>query len=384
MATKAKKSKKRKSPTETKDSKDVTYKSPTPFNPPVFDLEKDDKQAQELKNYFDENGYAVIQIGEIKGLEEKFWSWMQSLGTGLPQTFPPQKEKNLKSYRGQILGNLGNGIFNGKERCGGKDKKQEVLRTGIGQSEFVWTVRDNLKIRSIFQLLLNTNDLRVSFDSANIFLANIHHQTNYWWHVDQQDSKSLSVQGLYNLKKCDESSGGFLCYPKSQKYHAEIMARRKPKKNQNFIVLRPDKEPLLTTMDPILVCAPPFTFTIWDSRTIHCNTTGKKWNAWPSSTNPVHRLVAYVSMCEAERCKEVDEKRVQMYLQGGTTNHTPEIMKEKTAPRWPRKGFEMNLKQNHPACSPVSLNRNQLSLLADEKYWYLIPSHLKLLNNDNM
>jgi len=258
-----------------------------------------------------------------------------------------------------------------------------VSPTGIGQSDFVWTVRGHPKIRQIFEILLKTSNLRVSFDSANLFLANVHQQEKRWWHVDQQSSSILSIQGLYNLRKCDENSGGFLCYPKSQKKHPEIITRAKPRKGQNFIVLHPDKEPLLTSMKPILVCAPAFTFTIWDSRTIHCNTTGKKWNEWPSLTDPVHRLVAYVSMCEAERCADVDERRVQIYLQGRTTNHPPEIMTEKTPPRWPRKGgFVMDLKSDHPTRSPVKLNRNQLLLLTNEKYWHLIPSDLKLLEEE--
>jgi len=349
-----------------------------PSSPPTFKID-DEKQRIELKNYFEENGYAVVQLNEIRGLEDKFWDWLRGLGTGLPVSFP-KTVKEVGEYRKKLPGNLSNGIINGKEKSGTGEGSSVVVRTGIGQSNFCWSVRGDPQVRQVFECLLETKDLRVSFDSANIFFGKIQKATKMWWHVDQQSSSNLSIQGLYNARACTEKSGGFLCYPKSHKHHPEIIARAKPRKNQEFILMKPT-EPILSSSQPILVCTPPHCLTLWDSRVIHCNTTGKDWNKWATPTDPIHRLVVYVCMCEASKVSlDTDRTRINMYLRGGTTNHSPVLMTEKTSPRWPRKNFCLNLDESNPGRSPVTLNRSQLEVLADKSLWDMIPSHLKLLD----
>jgi len=160
------------------------------------------------------------------------------------------------------------------------------------------------------------------------------------------------------------------------------MERRNPPLGKEFIKLYADSEPLMNELTPILVCSPANTFTIWDSRVIHCNTTGLHWDRLPTNSNDFfHRLCVYVSMCPANTCTKADAQRVQYYLQGSTLNHSPSIMNEK-APMGHSTLSKIRPTKDNPSVNPIPLNPNQLSLLSSPKYLENIPKRFKLKNDE--
>lgn len=178
-----------------------------------------------------------------------------------------------------------------------------INNCGIGQSDFMWSIRSNRNVKRVFSQIWNTNELLVSFDGCGIF-RNWHYNPKWktaggWYHVDQNPvvkPDRCCVQGFVSLTNQNEKTGGLIVVPNSHLRFAELndLARR----SSDFIMV-PYKHQILNGGKAIakLVQCQAGDLVLWDSRLVH-------WNApafvteEPNESQPVDflRIAAYVSM----------------------------------------------------------------------------------------
>ncbi|CAF3965525.1 unnamed protein product, partial [Rotaria sp. Silwood1] len=174
---------------------------------------------------------------------------------------------------------------------------------GIGQSDFLWSVRSNRQIKSVFARLWNTRELLVSFDGCGIFRDwryNPTWKTNDGWeHVDQNPKKKpdrCCVQGMVSLTDQNERTGGLIVYPRTHLRFTELCDITE---NSGDFVKIPLNHPIMNqgqTLGKLVHCHAG-DLILWDSRLIHCNSPATAIEE-RRQDEPVGllRIVAYVSM----------------------------------------------------------------------------------------
>ncbi|CAF4692371.1 unnamed protein product, partial [Rotaria sp. Silwood1] len=204
---------------------------------------------------------------------------------------------------------------------------------GIGQSDFLWSVRSNRQIKSVFARLWNTRELLVSFDGCGIFRDwryNPTWKTNDGWeHVDQNPKKKpdrCCVQGMVSLTDQNERTGGLIVYPRTHLRFTELCDITENSKD--FLKI-PLNHPIMNqgkTLGKLVHCRAG-DLIIWDSRTVHCNSPATA----PEERNknePVDllRIAVYVcmspiSLVRGQTLDEFREKRKQMVENNCTLTH---------------------------------------------------------------
>lgn len=162
------------------------------------------------------------------------------------------------------------------------DPKSGIMNGfGFGQSDFLWYIRTQPKVREAFEAIWGTKDLLVSFDGGNAFRPHAYNADwltkGGWWHTDMNalnpgQRGRKCVQGVVNLTPASRLSGGLCVIDGSHKQHV-AMCQRNPlaKASPGEFVPVPVTDPLLAEPG-LLVCAEAGDLILWDSRTIHCNT----------------------------------------------------------------------------------------------------------------
>jgi hypothetical protein len=285
----------------------------------------------------------------------------------------PSKEQ-LKRWHEIRPGNIGNGIVNGKVKLVSDSK---IIETNVGHSEVTWSVRGHPTMLKIAESMIGPGDKRVGFDSINIGGKG----KVPWFHVDviihpyqaEEEKKGYTadVQMMINFQACTKDTGGFVVKPGTHLHHADVVKRaskgdgKGSSHNSNFLRMPIDPEtgeytePLIASIPSLLVTAPEGAITIWNSKVIHCNvgTTTKSKALFP-------RMVVYVSYYQAHLCVQSDEKRMQYFKQGVTTNHSPIDATPKTC-GWRDKPHSFIIQPYHP----MVLNDAQKALIAPLNKW---------------
>lgn len=296
-----------------------------PIAPPRFDIET---ESQELRAFLASEGFAVVKDvceGRTEELKSLMWDFMENVeGTSVRRDSP-----SSWSSPTDWIPCPRTGIISG---------------FGFGHSEFMWQVRLLPKVRETFTSIWRTDDLLVSFDGGNVFRPwrlNPEWRTgNGWWHVDQNANRPRkrglkSVQGLVTLLPANEETGGLVVIPKSHLQHNEICSRLKYAKSMGDFVPIEKNDPILEG-GGLLICAEAGDLILWDSRTIHCNTSAlvsatsnsdknKDASAKPSETpSALIRQVAYVTMTPAAwATEETLGQRRQAFVERWSTSHWP-------------------------------------------------------------
>ena len=134
-----------------------------PFNPPIF---KPD-QTSEWEKHLEEEGYVVINdilsnVELLAGIN----LFKQDLATVSPRfDFDDSSTWSIETC--PLMFGKGMAVFN-----------------GFGQSDFMWHLRLNPKIQSIFKQIYSTNDLVTSLDGFSMFISKAQ-KSKPWLHVDQ-------------------------------------------------------------------------------------------------------------------------------------------------------------------------------------------------------
>lgn len=200
-------------------------------NPPTFDRKAGDPISEEelahYKKMLDKDGFVVIPgvVSEEKAsqYESRFFDWLEALNPNIKRT-------DKSTWVGKQYPATRHGIF--KEY-------------NIGQAQFIWDVRDEDNIVSVYRHLWGTDNLLTSFDGACF----VHPSQGEWHenpHTDQgailkvRDymtpktspfSKAQSVrdfacvQGLLNLRENGPKDGGFVAYRGSHKGHCKFFEK---------------------------------------------------------------------------------------------------------------------------------------------------------------
>ncbi len=287
----------------------------TAYTPPVFST--DEKEAEQAKQYMEDNGYVVfsdvITEEDLEKGIDLLWEMLERMNTGIVRddtsTFTNDNWPNTFS----------NGIID---------------QYGVGQSPFMWHNRSRKGVKRAFSIILQEEDLVVSYDAFNIFRKPPHKITGLEYHVDQGRNLlgKQCIQGLITYYPSSEHTGGLTVIPGSHLHHDEVIL--KSEKNSNFVMLK-SKE--LVWGDPVLLSVPARSLILWDSRTIHGNTS--YISSTPCQDYPLLRLVAYVCMMPRSKIPEdIMQQRKDSIGKSITTSHWPNQFCKKRPPRFPRKG----------------------------------------------
>ncbi|CAF4230145.1 unnamed protein product [Rotaria sp. Silwood2] len=236
-------------------STQIDYTTPTPR----FSVTNDNTLNDGLA-YLMENGYVVISDimnqDEITENKDLLWKFLENVGDGTIQRNDPDTWSNgwpSFSTHGVISG------------------------YGIGQSDFLWNVRSNRKVKKVFAQLWNDQQLLVSFDGCGIFRDWRYNPTwktsGGWNHVDQNPKLKpdrCCIQGLVSLTDQNEKTGGLIVYPRT---HLRFTELSDVTKNANDFVKVSDDHSIMNqgkTLGKLVHCRAG-DLILWDSRTIHCN-----------------------------------------------------------------------------------------------------------------
>jgi hypothetical protein len=310
------------------------FNEPEAYCPPKF--ESDDPK---LVEYFETNGFVVIKnAASPEEIQKGINLWWD-----LVEAQQPLIKRNDPSTWETWIASSSNGIMFGY---------------GIGQSEFLWFVRQLPKVKEAFTKVWGTDDLLVSYDGCGVFrpveFNPIWRTTGGWYHIDQNcyNRKGRhAVQGLMNFFPSGPHDGGFVVVPKST--HMIDAAFEKydnlcTKKTRDFVQLFPEdefwveavkqvKRDASTKYDlyPVKLVLDAGEFVLWDSRAIHCNHPVTKPSKDPLAKTQLKRLAAYVCMTPTALAKDIDtlvKWRIYAFQHGLTTTHWPHEFQPSFAP----------------------------------------------------
>lgn len=188
--------------------------------------------------------------------------------------------------------------------------KSSAMFNGLGQSEFMWTLRTQPNIKAAFAAVYNTTELAVSLDGFSVFLRS-EQKSPKWLHQDQRSNDNrLSIQGTVNLRPVSHDDAGLVVVPKSHITHV-------PPESKTDWVMLDKNDPHYHKALKLLI--PRNALVLWNSKTIHSNTGMSSKHR----KNPhLNRLSAYITFVPKSRqTSEVVEERRRGYLRGDSCSH---------------------------------------------------------------
>lgn len=206
-----------------------------------------------------------------------------------------------------------------------------IQHWGIGQSQFVWNVRQNPKVVEQFAQLWNVapEELLVSFDGASIHMppevtGSGWFKGNSWLHTDQSYTRNDfdCVQGWITANPVNSGDSTLAFLEGSHRYHGDFGRHFGIKDKTDWFKLSETSHYDFYKdrgCDPKLVRCPEGSLVLWDSRLIHCGQEAVKERETPNM-----RCVVYVCMTPRSRCSSrMMEKRLRAFRELRLTNHYP-------------------------------------------------------------
>lgn len=285
------------------------------YTPPTFFPQ----ETQDWKDFLEREGYVVLS--DVLSPEEKETSFQlfkddwQTISSGF--SWDDQSTWTIKNS--PMMFGKGMAVFN-----------------GFGQSDFMWSLRTNPKIYSVFQKIYSEDDLVVSMDGFSVFLSD-QQKSKSWLHVDQNPKNDIySIQGAYNFLPVGEQDAGFIVVPKSHKEFRPTVTHSK-----DWIVI--DQETFYPQAKKLNI--PENCLVLWNSKTIHSNQGMSK------GRSGFNRLTTYLTyQPKTKRPEYIKQKRIGAYMNGKTTSHWSNKCELKRYPfgfktNYEKKGFgEINPK----------------------------------------
>ena len=187
--------------------------------------------------------------------------------------------------------------------------KGMAVYNGFGQSDFMWYLRGRENIQETFRKIHNCQELVTSMDGFSVYVSG-NQKSKSWLHIDQNPNNPIKCyQAAYNLLPVTEDSAGFVVVPKSHiTFKPQINHRR------DWIMLKSTD-----TVDdcPVKLLIPENCFTIWNSRTIHCNRGMQE-----KKKKELNRVTAFITMLpKSIRSQEALEEKKKAYLEGASSTH---------------------------------------------------------------
>jgi ectoine hydroxylase-related dioxygenase (phytanoyl-CoA dioxygenase family) len=212
---------------------------------------------------------------------------------------------------------------------------------GLGMDQYVWDVRCNPKIISVFEKLYDTKDLLVSFDGIGFGLPPELSGKGWfkenWYHIDQSPLKSgkQCIQSWVNGFDTNEGDATLVCLVYSHHFHEELKVL--------FPDIKDDWCPIKDTSFyksrgciELRIRCPKGSLVLWDSRLVHYG-----GQVLRDRKNINFRAVIYLCYTPRSLITEANrKKKIETFHKRGklgskrTTNHWPH--RGKMFPETPR------------------------------------------------
>lgn len=209
--------------------------------------------------------------------------------------------------------------------------KDMLLQTfNIGQSQFLWDVRQNPKVVDVFSKIwkVKPTELYSSFDAVSFHLPpEITNRGWYnnddWFHIDSSylRNKFDCVQGFVTAYDVGEGDATLTLLEGSHKLHQDFREEFQVEDPKDWCPLSEiELDYYMENNCPRSnVIAPAGSLVLWDSRLVHCGMKPLK-----TRKNPNFRLVAYVCMTPKSFIAEEDiQKRLAGFENLCTSTHCP-------------------------------------------------------------
>lgn len=202
----------------------------------------------------------------------------------------------------------------------------------LSHCQAVWNVRQHPNVHDVFSKIWWDNDLLVSFDGVGIQrppeqTKKYADPNGAWPHIDQGPSPGgfQCVQGFVNLVETTSKDGCLIVYPGSHLLHAQFY-QAFPTFDKNWCPLTEEQKLWYHSRGctPVRVTAPAGSLVLWDSRTVHTNSTATQDRYEPDK----YRMVVYVCMTPRKWAGEKDLAKKRTYFETGRiTSHWPHKIK---------------------------------------------------------
>lgn len=206
-----------------------------------------------------------------------------------------------------------------------------IQQWSIGHAQFIWDLRQNMKIVEVFSEIHNTapEDLLVSFDGASFHMPHEitgrgYYRNHNWLHCDQSYTRNdfECVQGWVTAFDVDEGDASLIFYEGSHKYHADFAKEFSITEKKDWFKLEGyDQEQFYKDRcgDLVKITCPAGSLVLWDSRTIHSGQEPSRERAKPN-----FRCVAYMCYTPRELARPAALKKKQKaFNELRTTSHWP-------------------------------------------------------------
>lgn len=293
----------------------------------VYEQEKYFTNANDLKSTLDEFGVAIIpnvlSEQEINNQRSGVCDYLEHITQNFEVPFDRGDQETWKSMY-EIL----------------PAHSMLMQHFGIGQSQYVWDIRQNPKVVDIFSKLWETQELLVSFDGASFHLppevTGRGWFRNLWLHSDQSYARNdfECVQSWVTAYDVDEGDGTLAILEGSHKHHKRFSQQFGITERKDWYKLSSEEiNAYLEYGCPLkYITCPAGSMVFWDSRTIHCGVEPVKGREKANFRN-----VVYICMTPKELCKLGALKRKITHFRNlRTTNHWPHkpIVFAKTPRTW--------------------------------------------------
>lgn len=257
----------------------------------------------------------VLDKEECKALLKGFWEFLSHIS----QTWEvPIEKDNPESWTGfsKLL----------------PLHSQLLQYYSIGQSQFIWDIRQNEKVLKIFSELwcVPVEDLLVSFDGASFHMPpeitkKGNFKGNVWMHTDQSPLRAgfECVQAWVTALDVNPGDATLTVLEGSNRFHDHISKRYKSKERKNWYKLTNQEQYdyFIKKLKCKRVCikCPAGSMVFWDSRTMHAGQESllkrKKQN---------FRCIAYLCYTPRELASAADiRKKIKAFEELRTTSHWP-------------------------------------------------------------
>ena len=286
------------------------------FTPPVFEL----GNTEEWKQHLTEEGYGVIKLNPIASHED----WMQLL----QELHPDFNSIDRNTWTNKIMPQNFAKAIQGENH--------------LPQSSLAWSIRTNPQIRAAFAFVHNClpDDLCVSMDAVSISWT-CENKSKLWPHDDQvkgiEGGDKYSVQGAYNTLSVGDENRGLCVVPRSHVSWSERMDELKKLKllGKSHFSADGDKssyyrdtyapklvKPELKKPELKKLLIPEHCLTLWNSRTVHCNSNDLRDRPDLDGKPQMNRLTSFVTwMPKAWRSEEVLRQKKEAWKAGKCTSH---------------------------------------------------------------
>ena len=294
------------------------------------------KDEEKVKQKLTKYGVAILPDiltkEDCTRMNDGMWSTAEFLTKHLTT---PVNRAQKESYRS---------IFELQPKAGGLFQSW-----GWGHAQYVWDIRSNPKVSTIFEKIFKTSDLLVSFDGVNCGLGpllpdNTHHMGLYKGkknlHCDQRFSvnKFQCIQSWVTANPTVAGDGTLRILEGSHALHEEFSkAFNLGDKKEDWHVLTEEQIEWYMDRgckDRCIVC-PAGAQVCWDSRLIHCGIPALKTSDLPPELATLPRSfrnVVYISMAPAWLADKTNlKKRKSVFSKSGPkrlrmTSHWPQHM----------------------------------------------------------